>query len=491
MRVSLFVSFHFAYDFVAKCYSPLCRSEIISHKMVTQRSFSSLLGVSSTHRASRTPFILPFSVVRARFISSSPCVSGEISPYVPFKRVFVINLDRRKDRWENIYKQLTEVVGIPPGLIERVSAVDGQRLLQPPHPCTSSSHASTEKGVDHEKGPAKWNQEVLHRLVAAKLLSPLGRRRLEASRREQIWGMDLTPGAVGCALSHLEVWRQIFSLEGSSRNYSRSPCCSKSDSNENFLSFFAAPPARNLYLVLEDDAVFSPSFLSDYHQRVTVALSLDDKIQASLKNEDNEEKLKANENSVPFSFFFPPEIQKWELLYLGGLDTGKECKNLSLAHLFLHDVDEKPIESQDFRVTCDRKCLSRQKVVKELYKSLSQICLVPALHRTTTAYVVSAVGAAQLLQVCFPLTFQIDTEMTRSATSIDSTTEKRENKREHCISKKKNLTDENDGVFRNFSSLAFVRTPSCLTLQPPLVCQCSEMDSDIQFPQSAAQPVLK
>lgn len=489
MRVYSSFSSDFAFDLVAPCPSPFCRSELRSHNMVTRRKLFSFWGVASTHRVACTPFISSFSVVGARFNSCSPFVPGEILACIPFQKVFVINLDRRKDRWESIYKQLTGVVGISPDLIERVSAVDGQRLLQPPHFSPSSLKISPEKSAANEKRQGKWNQEVLHRLVDAKLLSPLGRRRLEASRREQIWGMDLTPGAVGCALSHLEVWRRILSLEVLSKNRSQTPFWSKSDSGENFRSIFAPPLARNLYLVLEDDAVCSPSLLSDYHQRVTVPLSLDEKIQESLKSEDNEEKRNVNEQSLPFTPVLPAEVINWELLYLGGLDTGKECNDLSLARLFLHNIDERQIESHDPRTTCDRKRNCCQKVMKELYNSLSQICLVPALHRTTTAYAISAAGAAQLLHVCFPLTFQIDTEMTRSATSMNSTVERGKNEGEYLTKKSKNHADENHSVFKNCSSLSFVRTPSCLTLQPPLVSQCSEMDSDIQFPQKPIHPV--
>ena len=43
-------------------------------------------------------------------------------------------------------------------------------------------------------------------------LSAFGLQRLQLPDRDKIWGMDLTTGALGCALSHFSLWRQIAAM---------------------------------------------------------------------------------------------------------------------------------------------------------------------------------------------------------------------------------------------------------------------------------------
>ena len=75
-----------------------------------------------------------------------------------FEHVFVINLDRRKDRWEFITEQLTSV-GIE---AERVSAVDGSLL----DPDPSIGNGWNHKGV---AGCALSHRKVINLASATRL----------------------------------------------------------------------------------------------------------------------------------------------------------------------------------------------------------------------------------------------------------------------------------------------------------------------------------
>jgi GR25 family glycosyltransferase involved in LPS biosynthesis len=123
----------------------------------------------------------------------------------PFDAVFVINLDHRRDRWESISRQLT-ACGAASDDIMRYSAIDGA-AMSPEH------------------------------LAASGLISELGLLRLRRPPQEQIWGMDLTNGGVGCALSHIHLWAQVA--------------------------------ARQLEcaLVLEDDSLLQPDMFAQFQRR--------------------------------------------------------------------------------------------------------------------------------------------------------------------------------------------------------------------------------
>lgn len=443
-------------------------------------------GVVANHRIVSSPVFISRSFFST---SSSPVSSlGETPPKIPFEKVFVINLDRRKDRWRHVYHQLTNIVGFPPSAIERVSAVDGQQLLlyQRASPCSFSSPPSgvhsfsasaTEKRIEKEG----WKTEVLDRLVSSNLLSRLGRLRLVSPVREQIWGMDLTPGGVGCALSHLEVWRRVLLYEGSMPHIS--PSENKEKDGRRFMPI--ALSSKRTYLVVEDDAVCSSSFLRDYHQRVTIALSMNSRSQNKLEKESElvlgVEKAKGENKSdalsLPSAALFPSEIRNWDLLYVGGLDTAKECDKLSLARLFLPFPPSVPRPTPpSFTIPANCKDPWPTEAIEERYSLLSQISLVPGFHRTTTAYVITAMGAVQLLSVCFPLTFQLDTEMTKSATNLCWKVDAEPGKVQDEVNKEINV---GEGGWK-WPSLGYVRKPLCLTLQPPLISQLSEQDSDIQ-----------
>ena len=60
---------------------------------------------------------------------------------------------------------------------------------------------------------------------------------------EKHYGMDLTPGALGCALSHMEVWRRIAD----------------------------SPTPLRCALILEDDVEFSPKFPYEIETRMASA----------------------------------------------------------------------------------------------------------------------------------------------------------------------------------------------------------------------------
>lgn len=300
-------------------------------------------------------------------------------------KVFVINLEERQDRRAFIERQLVEVAGMPRELLEFIPAVNGRRLLRGDHAAGKELPPILPMALD--------------RLCAANFLSSLGRRRLEAPAGDKIWGMDLTDGAVGCALSHLSVWSRVLLLERELDVVDLTPA------EEAPFPFYRRTPARREYLVVEDDAVFGRDFIGAYRERVEALRRL------------------------------PERIGHWDLLFVGGLDTGHQCEALRLSRLFpsLKGVEGGPLDT---------------------------ISKVPSLHRTTTAYVVTACGAHELMQTCFPLTFQLDTEMTRGATADSSASP----------SSAASL------------STAYVRRPACLTLQPPLVSQDVSFQTDIQLP---------
>ena len=93
-------------------------------------------------------------------------------------QIFVINLNRRQDRWKWIEGQLKMH---KLSKYARFPAVDGQH-------------------VD------------LKACVRAGDLSTIGYERLCLPDKDKIWGMDLTRGALGCALSHFQVWKRIVAL---------------------------------------------------------------------------------------------------------------------------------------------------------------------------------------------------------------------------------------------------------------------------------------
>ena len=131
-------------------------------------------------------------------------VSQFSSPYYPFDSVYVINLDRRTDRWMHMERQLRKVALSD---AVRFPGVDGSRDLD------------------------------VATLVADGTLTQMGADRLRLPLEEKLFGMDLTMGALGCAMSHRAVWQRV--VEAQHR------CC----------------------LILEDDAEFHPQLRREFARR--------------------------------------------------------------------------------------------------------------------------------------------------------------------------------------------------------------------------------
>ena len=96
-----------------------------------------------------------------------------------FPTTFVINLAHRVDRWKFITAELKKT---KIEIFFRFPAVVG-----------------AEQNLDQcfQKG----------------VISPFGLSRLKLPQHEKIWGMDLTLGGLGCALSHIEIWKIIIALQ--------------------------------------------------------------------------------------------------------------------------------------------------------------------------------------------------------------------------------------------------------------------------------------
>jgi GR25 family glycosyltransferase involved in LPS biosynthesis len=119
----------------------------------------------------------------------------------PIDVVFVISLRHRTDRRRFIMAEF-EKAGIPRSLIRHYPAVVG---------------ASVD--VD--------------RAERAGFISALGALRIKEPKSNHIWGMDLNPGALGCALSHIDLWGKIAAMR------------------------------LERALVVEDDSCFRPLFMSE------------------------------------------------------------------------------------------------------------------------------------------------------------------------------------------------------------------------------------
>ncbi|KAL7695977.1 glycosyl transferase-like protein [Lotmaria passim] len=177
--------------------------------------------------------------------------------------VFVINLDRRPDRWVAISRVCAQG-GLPLSLVNRVAAVDGSRV----------------------------DAEACHRCG---FVSRLGLMRLREPAEHHIWGMDLNRGALGCALSHIQLWSRIASLsQVDNTATTTSPSLSSSSAAK------ASP--KSCFLVLEDDAEPVAGADSTSH-------SFFEELQRRMRH-------------------VPPD---WELVYVGGLDTAGQCSAMQVA----------------------------------------------------------------------------------------------------------------------------------------------------------------
>ena len=94
-----------------------------------------------------------------------------ISRKTKFDKIYYINLDRRQDRKKHVEKQ------IKPNFNKyiRFSAIDGKNI-----------------NINN---------------IATKIISIKGKKDIESNNK--IFGITLTKGAIGCALSHMKIWEEI------------------------------------------------------------------------------------------------------------------------------------------------------------------------------------------------------------------------------------------------------------------------------------------
>eukprot|EP00929_Paragymnodinium_shiwhaense_P096665 TRINITY_DN58344_c0_g1_i1.p1 TRINITY_DN58344_c0_g1~~TRINITY_DN58344_c0_g1_i1.p1 ORF type:complete len:398 (+),score=63.38 TRINITY_DN58344_c0_g1_i1:72-1196(+) len=159
----------------------------------------------------------------------------EQRPWKFLQGVYCINLDRRPERWNFMQKQFA-ALGLP---ARRFAAVDGRQ-------------------VD------------ITALAQGGLVSPKALPRFFMPDALKLFGCDLTPGGLGCALSHMQVWRHIV----------------ESDENSD----------GGMFLVVEDDCLFSAEFSE---------ATLQDRIQ-----------------QVP---------SDWQMIFLGGQDLLQRQSELQVA----------------------------------------------------------------------------------------------------------------------------------------------------------------
>ena len=114
---------------------------------------------------------------------------GSTPPFWPWTHAYVINLERRPDRLRSV-REWSAQLGVS---IERVAAVDG----------AAAEPAPTVLDPLWDPTPSlQW-----HRGAAASAA------RAGAPRA----ALRMTPGEVGCALSHVALWRRIAALGGDAR----------------------------------------------------------------------------------------------------------------------------------------------------------------------------------------------------------------------------------------------------------------------------------
>jgi len=126
-----------------------------------------------------------------------------------FDACYVLNLDRRKDRWSHVQRQVDRAglrEFVQGGHIQRVSGVDG-----------------------HQLDVAKLHQSGF--------ISADGYKRFQLPVHEKLFGMDLTLGAIGCAMGHRKIWEMVVAA--------KNQCA----------------------LILEDDVEFYHKFRRDLRQR--------------------------------------------------------------------------------------------------------------------------------------------------------------------------------------------------------------------------------
>lgn len=103
------------------------------------------------------------------------------APQPLFDAAFVLNLERRTDRWSHASHQIQKskiAQFVSGGTVERVEGVEGTTL-------------------------------DMAALVRNGVLTKQGYERLQLPTEQKLFGMDLTVGAVGCALGHRKIWEMV------------------------------------------------------------------------------------------------------------------------------------------------------------------------------------------------------------------------------------------------------------------------------------------
>lgn len=130
---------------------------------------------------------------------------GAVASVSPFwrsiDRIYCINLDQRTERWSFMQKQFARLQ-MP---VLRLSAVNGRELDVP-------------------------------KLAEAGLIAKEALPRYFLPQEQKLFGTDLTDGSIGCAMSHMLIWRDIILRSAS-----------------------GSPPDAT-FLVIEDDCEFVQNF---------------------------------------------------------------------------------------------------------------------------------------------------------------------------------------------------------------------------------------
>jgi len=100
------------------------------------------------------------------------------------------------------------------------------------------------------------------RLAQSGLISPLGLARLNSA--SPIWGMDLTLGAVGCALSHINIWAEVAARQLQCALVLEDDCLFRHGSGDGVP--FADEYMRRMAYVPDDWEVVYLSGLDTQHQ---------------------------------------------------------------------------------------------------------------------------------------------------------------------------------------------------------------------------------
>lgn len=210
---------------------------LTSHRAPHARASIALLGLGSALFARYRPRYLQ-GLNRSRAGSRTRSAATRVAESVEtlataeigwksLAHVYCMNLDHRKERWDFMQRQFLQLK-MP---VERFSAVNGRELDVP--------------------------ELAMNGVIAMEALP-----RYYLPDEQKLFGTDLTAGAIGCALSHMLIWRDIVRRCAEDGIDPRAP-----------------------FLVIEDDCQFAPDF--------------------------SEQLLLERLSHVP---------EDWEIVYLGGQD---------------------------------------------------------------------------------------------------------------------------------------------------------------------------